>query len=73
MGIYHNLLVYGSADPVEDAVSSGHGIAVDLLTAILAARTPSRALQIAELMTPLIDTLQTIQLAALSQADDLNV
>jgi hypothetical protein len=58
-------------DPVELAVSCGHGVAVDLLTEILEAREASRCLQIHELIGPLIQTLQRVEETALVTADDL--
>ncbi len=62
---------FATVDPVELAISEGHAVAIDVLTEILSCATPSRALAIAELLKPLIETLSTIQLAALSQATDL--
>lgn len=60
-------------DPVELAIARGHEAAIDLLLAIRAAKTPTRALEIQAMLKGLIQTLEQIELAALNKADDLNV
>ncbi len=58
-------------DPVDLAVSQGHEAAIDLLGAIAQAQTVTRALEIREQLSVLIQTFQHVEHAALNRADDL--